>query len=125
VRLLLDAHVSSRRIGAALRSDGHDVVAVDELPALEACSDETINDLAAAEERLLVSFDVRDFANIARAWAEAGRHHSGILLLAGLGHGEFGLIIRRIDAALTDRGNPADWTDVTSVYGPGPDDSKS
>jgi hypothetical protein len=29
VRLLLDAHVSARRIGAAMRQHGHDVLALD------------------------------------------------------------------------------------------------
>jgi nucleoside-diphosphate-sugar epimerase len=45
LRLLLDAHVSGRRIGAALRERGHEVLAVDEERDLDGCADEDLMEL--------------------------------------------------------------------------------
>jgi Domain of unknown function (DUF5615) len=117
VRLLLDAHISARRIGQALRSRGHDVRAADEERALDAWSDEELLSLAAAGGRILVTFNVRDFARLSTEWAEAGRSHAGCALLVGLDHREFGLVVRRLEAAFAHRPRQRDWCDRADYIG--------
>jgi Domain of unknown function (DUF5615) len=111
VRLLVDAHLSGRRIGAALRERGHDVRAADDERALDGCEDERLLELARAESRITVTFNVRDFARIANDWTAGGRHHSGCILLVGMDHSEFGLIVRVIDASLDARPEQTTWQD--------------
>ncbi len=114
MRLLLDAHVSGRRIAVALRKRGHEVRAADEERELDGWEDEQLLELAAREERILVTFNVRDFARITSQWAGAGKHHCGCLMITGIDHGEFGLILRVIDAALQARPDPTDWRDYAT-----------
>jgi len=109
VRLLLDAHVSGRRIAAALRERDHDVRAADEERELDGWEDERLLELAADDQRILVTFNVKDFARILADWGGAGRHHAGCLMIVGIDHGEFGLILRVIDAALQARPDPSAW----------------
>jgi predicted nuclease of predicted toxin-antitoxin system len=111
VRLLLDAHVSGRRIGTALRERGHDVIAVDEERTLDGCPDEELLELAAAQRRILVTFDAADFPRICRAWLEAGRPHHGCAVVVGVRHHEFGAIIRALDATFEARADPEQWRD--------------
>ena len=53
--------------------------------------------LAAEEERVMITFDVKDFPDIARRWAEAGRPHAGLAIVVGIDHGEFGTILRVLE----------------------------
>lgn len=115
MRILLDAHVSGRRVGDALRADGHDVLALDEDADLGALADVDVLALAAAERRLLVTFDARHFPPLLREWAEAGRTHHGCIVAYGLDHAEFGLILRGIRRLLDERPRPEDRLDLTEV----------
>jgi len=110
VRLFLDAHVSARRIAVALREAGHDVRSADEERALDGWEDERLLELATTEQRVMVTFNVKDFARLATEWAAAGTAHAGILLVVGIDHAEFGLTLRVIDAALAARPTPESWT---------------
>lgn len=111
MRLLLDAHVSGRRIGAALRERGHDVLAVDEARELDGCPDEELLELAIAQRRILVTFDVADFPRICREWMEEGRSHHGCAVVVGIRHHEFAAIVRALDAAFQTRPRPREWRD--------------
>jgi predicted nuclease of predicted toxin-antitoxin system len=113
LRLLLDAHLSGPRIAAALRERGHDVRAADEERELDGWADDELLSLAGTEERVMVSFDVKDFPLIARRWAEAGRPHAGLAIVVGIDHGEFGTILRALEAVLEARPDPAAWRDYT------------
>jgi hypothetical protein len=114
VRLFLDAHISARRIAAPLREQGdHDVRAADEERELDGLTDEELLAIAAADARILVTFDVKDFPVIARRWAEAGRSHAGCMIVVGIDHGEFGAILDTIAHGLNARPRPSDWTDLT------------
>lgn len=113
MRLFLDAHISGPRIPRALREAGHDVRAADEERELDGLTDEELLSIAAAEERMFVTFDVKDFPVIARRWAEAGRVHAGCAIVVGIDHGEFGMILDTIAAVLAGRPDGADWTDLT------------
>lgn len=114
MRLFLDAHVSGRRIASALRERGHDVRSADEERSLDGLEDELLLELARAEERLMVTFNVRDFARLVGEWAEGGRTHAGCLLIVGIDHSEFGLILRVIAAALETRPDQRAWTDYAA-----------
>jgi hypothetical protein len=113
VKLFLDAHISGPRIARALRDAGHDVRAADEERELDGLTDEELLSIAAAEERIFVTFDVKDFPVIARRWAEAERAHAGCAIVVGIDHGEFSAILETIARELTARPRQADWTDLT------------
>lgn len=113
MRLLLDAHVSGPRIAAPLRDAGHDVLSVDEERRLDGRGDEELLALAAAEDRVMVTFDVKDFPEIARRWAEAGRSHAGLAIVVGLDHSEFGEILRVLASLLGEHGDAEAWRDRT------------
>ncbi len=109
MRLFLDAHVSGRVIARALRERGHDVHAADEERQLDGMEDEALLELATSEQRIMVTFNIHDFARIVGRWAGAGRDYAGCLLIVGIDHGEFGLTLRVIDASLTARPNQEAW----------------
>lgn len=113
MRLFLDAHVSGRRIATALREQ-HDVRAADEQRQLDGWEDEQLLALATDEGRVMVTFNVGDFARITTEWAAAGRSHAGCLLIVGIDHAEFGLILRVIEHALSTRPDQAAWIDYTA-----------
>jgi hypothetical protein len=113
VRLFLDAHVSARRIATALREQ-HDVRAADEERELNGWDDERLLALATEQGRIVVTFNVKDSARITTEWAAAGKSHAGCLLIVGIDHAEFGLILRVIEHALSTRADQAAWTDYTA-----------
>lgn len=111
MRLLLDANVSGRRVASVLRDEGHDVRAVTEQTELEGLDDPDVLALAASEGRILVTFDVHDFAPVLREWATEGRSHGGCIIVYGIDPGEFGLLLRGLRAMLAQRPSQEDWTD--------------
>ena len=113
VRLLLDAHVSGPRIARALRERGHDVRAADEERGRDGWSDEDLLALASQEERIMVTFDVKDFPGIVGRWSETQRQHAGCMILVGIDHSEFGTILRAIEHQLDSRSDCAEWVDYT------------
>jgi hypothetical protein len=115
VRLLLDAHVSGPNVGSRLEESGHDVRALDQERALEGLDDDEVLALASTEKRILVTHNVADFPRILREWAAAQRVHAGVILVYGIDHSEFALIVRGIDPWLEMRPNQADWRDFPAV----------
>lgn len=113
MRLLLDANLSPKRIGIALQKRGHDVVSLASDAALGALDDPQVLELAAEQNRILITRNSRDFAPLLREWAEAGRHHAGCMLIWTLGHHEFGAIINKVGRLLRDRPDAEDWRDLT------------
>ncbi len=113
MRILLDAHVSGKRIARALRDAGHDVRAITEERDLEGLDDPDVLGLAAREGRILVTFNNRDFVPLLREWSEAGRPHAGCILIFGLDHSRFAQILRGLEQAFSDRPAQEDWTDIT------------
>jgi NAD(P)-dependent dehydrogenase (short-subunit alcohol dehydrogenase family) len=117
LRLQLDTHLSGRAIGRALRKAGHKVLALDEHRELEGLDDWTLLELAAEEERILVTSNIQDFPDLLQQWAEEGRSHAGCILLVGLAQNEFGLILRRLTAAMAARPLVSQWQDLTLFLG--------
>ena len=115
MRLLLDAHVSGARVGRRLEEAGHDVRALDQEPELEGLDDDAVLAFAAHETRILVTHKVADFPSILREWASAGRSHSGVVLVYGIGHAEFDLVVRGVERWLALRPAEDDWLDFPAV----------
>lgn len=115
MRLLLDAHVSGPSVGGPLSEKGHDVRALDQEPEHEGLDDEDVLALAAEEGRVLVTHNVADFPEILREWGAAGRSHAGIILVYGIDHSEFGLILSGIERWLAVRPGQEDWVDFAAV----------
>jgi predicted nuclease of predicted toxin-antitoxin system len=109
LRLLLDAKLSSRRIGGPLRQHGHDVRGVADEPDLEGLDDELVLELAFQDERILITRNSRDFAPICRTWGEAGRDHSGVILIWSLAPRQYGEIIRGVERWLHEIPAAAEW----------------
>ena len=77
-RLYLNHDVSSSA-AEALRREGYEVVAAQEL-GMEKASDEEHLVRAAAEGRVLVSFNTRDYPRLHAEFLKQGRAHAGIAL---------------------------------------------
>ncbi|HYB38139.1 MAG TPA: DUF5615 family PIN-like protein [Mycobacterium sp.] len=116
MRLLLDANLSPRRIANRLRAAGHDVLALAEEPALEGLDDPAVLELAASENRVLITRNSRDFAPLAREWAEAQRAHAGVILIWTLDHSQFRQIIEGIERCLYQRPKQKDWHDLVVAF---------
>src|SRR6266545_2643588 len=98
MRFLLDAHVSGPSVGGPLSDAGDDVLA-----------------LASEDGRILVTHNVADFPEILRERAGGGRSHAGVMLVYGIEHSEFGLILRGIERWLELRPRQEEWLDFPAV----------
>ena len=96
------------------QDDAHLRAAANELDGWE---DERLLALASERGRIMVTFNAKDFARITTEWAAAGKSHAGCLLIVGIDHAEFGLILRVIEHALSTRGEHAAWIDYTAWGG--------
>lgn len=112
MRLLLDANLSPRRVGGPLRAGGHDVLALAQDARLEGLDDPLVLELAAEQGRALVTRNSRDFAPLAREWAEAQRTHSGLILIWTLDHGQFGEIVAGVERLIGQWPEEAQWRDL-------------
>jgi predicted nuclease of predicted toxin-antitoxin system len=116
LRLLLDANLSPRGVAARLREASHDVLALAEDAAFEGLPDPQVLELAASEQRVLITRNSRDFAPLARQWAEAGRSHAGIILIWTLDHSQFAEIAAGIERQLQQRPSQEQWRDLTVAF---------
>jgi hypothetical protein len=111
MKLLLDAHISSRTVDEALVEGGHDVRALDSEPELEGLSDPEGLQLAAAEGRVLVTASIRDFEPLLREWAGEARPHAGVILVpSSVRNGAFDVLISGVEETLADSGQE-EWVD--------------
>jgi len=118
VRVLLDAHVSSRRLGRPLRRAGRDVLALDQDETLSGLADEDVLALAAEQKRTVITHNVRHFVPIVRSWAEARRNHHGLILVT-LAHTENGAILRRLEEMFAAHSDQGGWAGRVEFLGHG------
>lgn len=78
LRLLLD-EMHSPAVASALQAEGNDVVAVAATPSLRGTSDEDLLAYAAAQQFVIVTENVVDFAVISASWATGGLPHAGLI----------------------------------------------
>lgn len=88
------------------------MVALTEPADLEGLADLDVLALAAAEGRILVTRNSRDFAPLLRVWAEAGKVHAGCVVIWTLRHDEFGPILNGFPRLLADRPAQSAWRDL-------------
>lgn len=119
MRLLLDAHVSSRNVGRPLARRGHDARALADDATVEGLDDEQVLAFSTAEQRILVTHDVVHFPAILREWAIAGRSHAGVIVVYGIGTAEFRLVVDGITRLLQERPEQIDWVDINEVLSRG------
>ena len=111
MKILLDAHISGRTVGKALMEGGHDVRELDSEPELEGLSDPEVLELSAAEGRVLVTANIRDFEPLLREWAGESRLHAGVILVPSSVRNEaFSILISGIEETLADIGQE-EWVD--------------
>jgi predicted nuclease of predicted toxin-antitoxin system len=116
LRLLLDANLSPRGVAAPLRRSKHDVLALAEDAAYEGLSDPQVLEFAASEQRILITRNSRDFAPLARQWAEAQQPHAGLILIWTLDHSEFAEIVGGVKRQLAWRPTQEQWRDITVAF---------
>jgi len=104
-------------IAEGLRKQGHDVLALDEHRELDGMPDADVLALAAVEGRIVVTFNVRDFAPILRQWAGEQRSHAGCMLLVRIAQHEFGVILDRVEAVLSQIPGQEQWLDRAVFVG--------
>jgi hypothetical protein len=113
VRLLLDAHVG-RAVAEHLGRRGVDVETVARWRggALRAADDEVVLVAAAAEQRVLVTYDCRTIPARLRRWANEGRSHAGVVLVDELTirPNDPGGLVRAL-LGLVDEQGAAEWRD--------------
>ena len=88
------------------------MLALSDHASMEGLDDPDVLELTAAEARVLVTHDVKDFAPLLREWGEAGRSHAGCILVHGLDHRAFGPTLRGLHALFRERPRAEDWRDV-------------
>ena len=79
--LLLDEMLPPS-LAVALNDAGCDTTAISADPELRGTPDAEVLELAAAQGRILVTDNIRDFVPLSNAWAAQGRAHQGMLLLS-------------------------------------------
>lgn len=116
MRLLLDANLSPRHIGAPLEAIGHDVLALASSAANEGMADPLVLELASVEDRVLVTRNSRDFAPLAREWAEASRRHAGVILIWTLDNSQFAAIVTRVESQIERRPAQKQWRELVVAF---------
>jgi predicted nuclease of predicted toxin-antitoxin system len=111
VNLLLDEHLSPKKIARPLRRAGHDVVAIVEDESARGMRDHELLARAAAEGRILVTRNPKDFTPILRRWSSTDVHHAGCILIWTFRTDQFSSIVKGVLAALAEEPDEAAWRD--------------
>lgn len=91
------------------------MLALDERRDLEGIDDAEVLALAAKEQRIVVTFNIRDFASLLRPSAEEPRPYAGCILIAGIAQHKFGLILKRVAEVLAVWPHQDEWADRAVV----------
>jgi predicted nuclease of predicted toxin-antitoxin system len=83
------------RMAVDLRGRGFDVLRTEEA-GNDTASDEEQLAFASAENRAILTFNIRDFAPLHEQWQATGRSHSGIIVSQQLGSRQHGLLLQRM-----------------------------
>jgi predicted nuclease of predicted toxin-antitoxin system len=94
VRLYLDRHIMGR-LAVDLRGRGYDTVRTEEV-GKDTASDEEQLVFATAENRAVLTFNIRDFAPLHEAWQAARRAHAGVIVSQQFGRRDYGLLLQRM-----------------------------
>lgn len=89
LRLLLDEHIW-KGLTKVLKDRGYDALSIVDIN--RSADDEPILELAAAQGRAVLTFNVKHFGPLAFIWYERGKNHAGIILSEEIPQGE---LVRR------------------------------
>ena len=108
-RLLLDEHIW-RGLVQIFFQEGYDVVHIVDLGG-RGMSDSEVMALAEQENRVVLTFNSRDYVPLAIGWFEQAREHPGVLLSPELSRGELQRRIRVFleNTAADDMCNQIRW----------------
>ncbi|MCX6021428.1 MAG: DUF5615 family PIN-like protein [Chloroflexi bacterium] len=113
MRLLLDAHVSPAVARGLNRAD-IDAIAVRDWQGgnYRTAPDDALLTAAAADSRVLVSYDCRTIPVLLKEWAETGGNHAGVILVDDqtIRPSDIGGLIRALQL-LVDRHRGEHWQD--------------
>ena len=123
MKLLLDEHLSPR-IAAELRRSGLDVQALAERPDLRGRPDRDLVELALAEDRAIVTFDLIDHLVLHREALRLGLRHPGLVVLASgtwrPSEAGIGALVAALARLAVERADAGDL-DRQVIWLPGPD----
>lgn len=110
IKLMLDEHIW-KGLTKALKQRGYDAVSIVDIS--RSAEDVPILELATAQGRCVLTFNVKHFAPMSTLWYEAGRDHAGIILSTEVAPGE---LVRRCTRLLQSISaeeikNSARWLD--------------
>ena len=94
IRRYFDRHIMTR-LAIDLRGRGFDVLTTEEA-GLDTASDEEQLAFATAENRAILTFNIRDFAPLHEAWRAADRPHAGIIVSQQMGSRQYGVLLTRM-----------------------------
>lgn len=94
IQLYLDHHIK-HQLAVDLRDRGIDVLLSQEAGNEEA-TDEAQLEFAAAQGRVLITFNIGDFAKLHQMWIASAREHSGIVVSRQLGAKQYGTLLDRV-----------------------------
>lgn len=85
IKLMLDEHIW-KGLTKALKQRGYDAVSI--VDVSRSADDEPILELASAQGRAVLTFNVKDFSPMSSIWYDAGKDHAGIILSTEIPPGE-------------------------------------
>ncbi len=94
VRPYFDRHIIAR-LAVDLRGRGYDVLTTEEA-GQDRASDEEQLAFATTRKRAILTFNIRDFAPLHKAWQIAGRPHAGIIVSQQFGSRQYGVLLQRM-----------------------------
>jgi predicted nuclease of predicted toxin-antitoxin system len=94
LRLYFDRHIMAR-LAVDLRERGFDVLTTEEARNDTATDEEQLA-FATAEQRSILTFNIRDFAPLHEQWSAAKRMHAGIVVSRQLGSRQYGVFLQRM-----------------------------
>jgi len=95
LRLYLDECVSPS-LAEWLCQQGWDVLTAHEAQMLGATDEEHL-EFASRQGRILLTFNAKDFKQLAEAWAAQGREHAGIILCPAVPKSAYGQLVHRLE----------------------------
>jgi predicted nuclease of predicted toxin-antitoxin system len=99
IKLLLDEHIWVG-LREALAQRGYDVIHLNDT-GQRGIDDEPLLAFATAQDRAVLTYNVRHFVPLVSLWYEAGREHAGVILSVQLSRGELLRQIERLLATLS------------------------
>jgi hypothetical protein len=116
LKLLLDEHISPRVAAGLCRRDPE--IVVRSVPEWEdgaflGQEDSVCLQEAFVQKLTFVTYDRRTVTTLLKSWAEAGRHHAGVIFVdeKTISQGDMGTLVECLDELLREA-SQWDWTDL-------------